>query len=70
MKYPRAARILIRFYRVFVSSRACCERLPLNTGCFLIAAFHLDICMLHQHGFMARCSGAKGFGEENLHHLA
>ena len=45
-----AARILIGFCRVVASSRSCCERLPLNTGCFLFAAFHLNFCMLHQHG--------------------
>ena len=46
---PATARILIRFYRVSASSRSCCERLPLNTGCFLFAAFHLNFCMLCRH---------------------
>ena len=70
MKYQRAARILIRFYGVFVSSRACCLKATSKHRVFFVCSLSSGHLHVAPTWFMARCSGAKGFGEENLHHLA
>ena len=71
MKYqPVAARILIGFCRVVASSRSCCEKATSKHRVFFICRLSSGHLHVVPTWFMARCSGAKGFGEENLHHLA
>ena len=71
MKYqPAAARILTGFCRVVASSRSCCEKATAKHRIFFVCRLSSKLLYVAPTWLTARCSGAKGFGEENLHHLA